>query len=251
MRDTSELVSLERECFVACYRALAEASPQGAVLDGPGTFAFVTKMPLPMFNGCVVTEPERAPGLDEALTWLVGSEVPFTLWVPAPVPAEIEAVAAQHGLTPEPDPLPGMVLSPVPSSPALPRGLVIERVDSSRTHDFARVVVSLGLGEESAERLTSPSFVDRADLDLFIGYLDGVPVSTSVAVSSAGAGAIVNVLTLEEARGQGIGTALTWAAARAGVARGHDTLALQASPMGLPVYLAMGFETVVEYVEYT
>ena len=32
--------------------------------------------------------------------------------------------------------------------------------------------------------------------------------------------------------------------------RGHDTIVLQATPMGLPVYRSMGFETVVEYAEY-
>lgn len=251
VRETSEFVGLERENFVACYRALAEAAPEGAVLDEAGTFAFVTKLPLPMFNGCIVTDPDRASGLGAALTWLAGLEVPYTLWVPAPVPAEVEALAAEHGLAQEPQPLPGMVLSPVPPGPALPRGLVIEPVfDSSRTDDFARVVVGLGLGEEAAAQLTSPSFVGRANVDLFVGYLDGAPVGTSVAVSSARAGGVVNVLTQEEARGRGVGTALTWAAVRAGVARGHDTVALQATPMGLPVYKAMGFETVVEYVEY-
>ena len=53
-----------------------------------------------------------------------------------------------------------------------------------------------------------------------------------------------------EARGRGVGTALTWAAVQAGVVRGHDIAVLQATPMGLPVYRAMGFETVVEYAEY-
>lgn len=249
MRDISELVGLERENFVACYRALAEAAPDGAVRETSGTFAFATGLPLPMFNGCIVTDPGRASGLEAALAWLAGLGVPYTMWVPGAVPAEVEALAEQHGLDPEPQPLPGMVLNPVPPSPAVPRGLVVERVDGSRTADFATVVVDLGLGEEVAAQLTSPSFTGR-DVDLFVGYLDGVPVGTSVAVSSARAGGVVNVLTLQDARGRGVGTALTWAAVQAGVARGHDTVALQATPMGLPVYQAMGFETVVEYTEY-
>lgn len=250
MRDISELVGLERENFVACYRALAEAAPEGAVLDEAGAFAFVTGLPLPMFNGCIVTDADRGSGLGAALTWLAGLDVPYTLWVPKPVSADVEALAGEHGLAPDQQQLPGMVLTPVPPSPALPRGLVIEPVDSSRRADFARVVVGLGLGEEAAAQLTSPSFVGRADVDLFVGYLDGEAVGTSVAVSSARAGGVVNVLTLEEARGRGVGTAMTWAAVQAGVARGHDTVVLQATPMGLPVYEAMGFGTVVQYLEY-
>lgn len=250
MKDTRELVTLERENFVACYRALAEAAPAGSVREEGGTFAFVTGLPLPMFNGCIVTDPDRAPGLGEAVSWIEDHQVPFSLWTPSIAAADVDALAAEHGLTREPQPLPGMVLHPVPPSPSAPRGLMIEPVIGARGSDFARVVVGLGLGEETAGQLTSPSFVARDDVDLFVGYLDGAPVSTSVAISSAGAGGVVNVLTLEEARGRGVGTAMTWAAVQAGVARGHDTVVLQATPMGLPVYRAMGFETVVEYAEY-
>lgn len=250
MRDTGQLVGVERENFIACYRALAEAAPVGAVREDAGSFAFVTGLRLPMFNGCIVTDPERTSGLRTALTWLVEHDLPYTLWVPGTVPDDVDALAAEHGLAREQQPFPGMVLHPVPAGPAPPRGLVIESVGTGREADFARVVIGLGLGEETAAQLTSPSFVTRTDVDLFVGYLDGDPVGTSVAVSSAGAGGVVNVLTLEHARGQGIGTALTWAAVQAGVTRGHDTIVLQATPMGLPVYRSMGFETVVEYAEY-
>lgn len=250
VKGTSELVALEHENFVACYRALAEAAPAGSVREEGGAFAFVTGLPLPMFNGCIVTNTDRAPGLREALSWLAEQRLPFSLWMPGMATADVDALAAEHGLTREPQPLPGMVLHPVPPSPALPRGLVIVPVVAGRDSDFARVVLGLGLGEEAAGQLTSPSFVARDDVDLFVGYLEGAPVGTSIAISSAGAGGVVNVLTLEEARGRGVGTALTWAAVQAGVARGHDTVVLQATPMGLPVYRGMGFETVVEYAEY-
>lgn len=250
MTDIDELVVIERENFVACYRALAEAVPVGAVREDAGTFTFVTGLPLPMFNGCIITDPDRTAGLGTALGWLAEHDLPYTLWVPGTVPDGVDALAAEHGLAREPQPLPGMVLHPVPASPALPRGLVIESVETGREADFARVVVGLGLGDETAAQLTSPAFVTRVDVNLFVGYLDGEPVGTSVAVSSAGAGGVVNVLTLEHARGRGVGTALTWAAAQAGVTRGHDTIVLQATPMGLPIYKSMGFKTVVEYAEY-
>ena len=249
MKPTSELVALERESFVACYRALAEAAPQGSVRDEVGALAFVTGLPMPMFNGCIASDPGHAE-LEAALAWLTAHHLPFSLWTPGVASAEVDAVAERHGLSREPQPLPGMVLHPVPAPPALPRGLVVERLAAGRESDFARVVVGLELGEEVAGQLTSRSFAERTDVDLFVGYLDGAPVGTSIAVSSAGAGGVVNVLTLEEARGQGVGTALTWAAIQAGVDRGHDSIALQATPMGLPVYRAMGFETVTEYAEY-
>lgn len=250
MREDSEMVVLERESFVACYRALAEAAPRGAVRDDVGTFAFVTGLPLPMFNGCILTEPDEPSGVAVALAWLAEHDLPCTLWAPDAVSPWVDVLAAEHGLTREPQPFPGMVLKPVPDSRPLPHGLVIERATHGRELDFAGVVVGLGLGDDTAALLTSPSFAARADVDLFVGYLDGAPVGTSVAISSARAAAIVNVLTVEEARGRGVGTAMTWAAVQAGVARGHDAAVLQATPMGLPVYRAMGFQTVVEYAEY-
>ncbi len=249
MRTTNELVELERDSFVACYRALAEAAPTGAVREEDGSFAFVTGLRLPMFNGCIVTDPDRVrPGA--ALAWLASSGHPFTVWTPGAPTPEVDAALREHGLARQAEPYPGMALHPVRASHDPPPGLRVEPVDASRTADFARVVVALGLGEETAEQLTSPSFVGRPDVDPFVGYLDGEPVGTSIAIDSAGAGGVVNVLTVEAARGRGVGTALTWAAAQVGVARGHDTVALQASPMGLPVYRSMGFETVTEYVEH-
>ncbi len=250
MRTTEELVALERENFVACYRALAEAASGGAARAQDDAFAFVTGLPLPMFNGCIVTGADRGPGVDAAVAWLAEHDLPFTLWFPGGADPDIDALTAGYGLEREPQPLPGMVLHPVPAIPALPSGLTIEPVGAGREPDFARVVVGLGLGQETAALLTSASFAGHGDVDLFVGYLEGSPVGTSVAISSAGAGGVVNVLTLEEARGRGVGTALTWAAVQAGVARGHDTVVLQATPMGFPVYRAMGFETVVEYAEY-
>lgn len=248
--DASDRVARERENFVACYRALTEAVPGGLIREGAGTFAFVTGLPVPMFNGCLVTNPDRVCGVGTILGWLAELGVPHTLWVPAPVPTELEAMAVEHGLAREPHPYPGMLLNPIPPIPTPPPGVVVEPVDGTSLAQFSEVVTAVGLGAATAAHLTAPSFVDREDVDLFLGYLDGSPVGTSVAVSSARAGGVVNVLTREEARGRGVGTAMTWAAVQAGAARGHDSAVLQATVMGLPVYRAMGFETVTEYVEF-
>ncbi|MGA8256693.1 MAG: GNAT family N-acetyltransferase [Nocardioides sp.] len=243
-------MALERQNFVACYTALADAAPGGATLQQDGCFAFVTGLPLPMFNGCIVTRPDDPAGVDAAAAWLAQHDLPFSLWAPGGTQLDVDALAAEHGLAREEHPLPGMVLHPVPASPAPPSDLGVERLRAGREADFAQVVQAVGLGDDMAALLTSPAFAQRDDVDLFVGYLDEAPVGTSIAISSAGAGGVVNVLTVEEARGRGIGTALTWAAVQAGAARGHNTVVLQATQMGLPVYRTMGFTTVVEYAEY-
>ncbi len=55
---------------------------------------------------------------------------------------------------------------------------------------------------------------------------------------------------IPSARRHGVGSALTWAAVDAGRAWGCDTIVLQASEMGFPIYAAMGFRTVVEYTVF-
>jgi ribosomal protein S18 acetylase RimI-like enzyme len=55
---------------------------------------------------------------------------------------------------------------------------------------------------------------------------------------------------LEEARGRGLAVAVTGAAANAGFEMGADVAWLEASHMGEPVYLRMGFEEVFSYRVY-
>lgn len=57
------------------------------------------------------------------------------------------------------------------------------------------------------------------------------------------------VIRLEEQRG--IGAAMTAAALRAGQERGRRIGTLQASSMGRPVYLRMGFQVVAQYRKFT
>ena len=53
--------------------------------------------------------------------------------------------------------------------------------------------------------------------------------------------------SLEQARGKGLGRAVTVAATNAGFDLGADIASLQASPMGKPIYLKLGYETAFEY----
>ena len=66
-------------------------------------------------------------------------------------------------------------------------------------------------------------------------------------IVSHGVAGIYWVGSLERARGMGIGRAVTAAATNAGFDLGADVASLQASPMGGPIYTAMGFETVYDY----
>ena len=66
-------------------------------------------------------------------------------------------------------------------------------------------------------------------------------------IVSHGVAGIYWVGSLAEARGRGIGRAITAAATNAGFDLGAELASLQASPMGAPVYRAMGYETIYDY----
>jgi GNAT superfamily N-acetyltransferase len=116
--------------------------------------------------------------------------------------------------------------------------------------EYLDVCVRGGLAPERAARLFSPAFAADPDVRLFAARLDGRPAGTAVALRTGDVAGVYAVSTLAPARRRGIGTAATWAARAAGRAWGCDTIVLQASAIGLPVYAAMGFRTVVSYATF-
>ena len=126
----------------------------------------------------------------------------------------------------------------------------MEAVALADLERFLRVSIACGMPAAAADALFSPSFAADPDVELFLGSLDGQPVGTAVAIRTGDVSGVYAVGTLPAARRRGVGSALTWAAVAAGQAWGCDTIVLQASEMGFPIYAAMGFRTVVEYAVF-
>lgn len=250
MRSDRELVALANENFIASFRKLAEHSATGGVRERGGVFAFVSGLPLSLFNGCVVVDRATLDDVDAALRWVVARRVPHRVFVAAELETEVAAVAAAHGLERDPVPYPGMVLHPIPDPPELPGDVGVATVDESGREEFLGVGEASGLSRELAEALFSRSFLADQDVHAFIGRLGGRPVGYSLAILSAGATGVYNVGTLPSARRRGVGTALTWAAVATGRAAGFDCAVLQSSEMAVSMYEAMGFRTVAPYVVF-
>ena len=91
-----------------------------------------------------------------------------------------------------------------------------------------------------AQPFMDPAF-NTDDARIWLGTVDGRPVSTAAAVVAGGFCGVYAVATSPDARGHGYGEALSWAATGF---RADLPATLQASDMGRPVYERMGYEIV-------
>jgi len=113
---------------------------------------------------------------------------------------------------------------------------------------------ALGLTDASARAWRTIhlrlGFGSSCPLRNFVAWLGGRPVGAATLYVSDGFAGIYNVGTVPDARGHGIGRAVTAAALRAGQARGVGTAILSSSPLGLPVYRQLGFSEVGHIASY-
>ena len=251
MRSEPELVAAANQNYVGSYRKLVEHSANGEIREQNGVFAFVTGLPISLFNGCVVAAEATSAELDAALDWVSARDLPYGVWIADEFASTLSDVSLAHGLERDPMPYPGMVLHPPLEPPPSALGVTVVPVSGSGLDEYLGVLVEGGLPAALVQQLFSPSFARDPDVQLFTGRLDGRPVGTSIAIRTGDVSGVYAVGTLKAARRRGVGTALTWAAVAAGRAWGSDTIVLQASEMGFPAYCAMGFRTVVSYATFS
>src|SRR5205085_11409594 len=92
-----------------------------------------------------------------------------------------------------------------------------------------------------------PAALVGDDTVSFVAYAGGRALACASVSVARGIGGIQWVAVLEEARGRGLADACTRAASNAGFELGADCAWLEASHMGEPVYLRMGFEELFSY----
>ncbi len=78
----------------------------------------------------------------------------------------------------------------------------------------------------------------------------GEPLATAMTYESDGVASLQWVGTVPAARGSGLGGLVTTVATNLAFERGASSCTLQASPMGAPLYLELGYETIYHYSEF-
>lgn len=177
----------------------------------------------------------------------------FSVWVKAGQPEDDDLVAAAEAAGFEAVyEMPEMVLGECPKPPELSPGAELSRLDSlEQADDFWRVAiesyVDIGFPPEIFSGYTNHARLLAENVAAFIAYLDGDPVSIAMTMVSDAVAGIYWVGSRAQARGRGLGRAVTTAATIAGFELGANVASLQASPMGKPIYLAMGYEVAFDY----
>jgi len=247
-RSHLNLVDSSRQFFELDPGAAIEAEPGWLFGAGSSTHPVIS-------NGAF----RRDDGVDagefvtRATEFFVARGRGFTIWVRGGQAEDrdlvVAAEAAGFQVVYE---MPEMTLAAKPAPPELPPGTELRRlIKVEQATDFWRVAIAsyetIGFPPEVFAGYTNDAGLLAENVVAFLVLLDGEPVGIAMTMVSHGVAGIYWVGSLEQARGKGLGRAVTVAATNAGFDLGADVASLQASSMGKPIYEAMGYETAFQY----
>ncbi len=237
-------------------RQLFELDPGAVVEAGDGWFFGAGRSPHPAISNAAFRTDDELDSeefLERARAFFEGLGRGFSVWLRHEELADRDLLAAAEaaGLT-QVHEMPEMVLGERPEERPLPSGVELRRVSTAgEAEDYWRVATlsyaSLGFPPGIFDFYEDPTGLLAENAAAFIAYLDERPVSIAMTIVSHGVAGIYWVGSLEQARGKGLGWALTATATNAGFDLGADAASLQASVMGRPIYAAMGYEAIYDY----
>ena len=255
-----ELIEAGDRNLRGAWHALASSADGATIEEDDDLLLLASNAPLAFFNPAFLKRPATgaagvadAPSLLDRIHRFYGREhLPFVVWVREGTHGDLVEQAIADGLRANDGP-PGMIMQPIGGAPAGPDGLEVLRVDSGELLGSTVDVVAAGFDMpiDLCHRLLQPALLANDRVAVFVGRVDGYPVSTAALIvteSDLGPVAgIYNVATPQGNRGRGFGEAVTWAAVTEGAQRGCALANLQASPMGYGIYERMGFRPVCSY----
>ena len=242
--------------LISAFKVLYAAIDGARVEERSNCRLFVCpSVPIPMFNAIWAVEesPDRAVGgLGQAAAEVENLGLPFGVLYRAAKAPDLEAAAQRLGLTAV-EHIPAMVMAANELRDRGAAGIRIVRVRRSEDLDSALSVMAAGFEVPAAllQAVYTPAIAEVPGVSIYLGSVDGEPVSTAVALARDGGVGIFNVATPPSLRGRGYGAAVTARAAEDGFATGANVAWLQSSELGEPVYRRMGFRQVDTHVLLT
>lgn len=220
----------------------------------------ISDIPFPLFNFVLHANfppSEVNTHIEAAVARCQERRVPMLWWTgPMTRPADLQTHLFAHGFLRASE-MPGMALDLRTwddTQKTIP-GLVIEQVLDDSTAQIWNHTLMLGFELPEfvepilLDSLAALKFAPDVPLRHYLARLNGEPVAT-VSMFLDGSAGLYNIATLPNARGQGIGTAITAAPLRIARAEGYQVAILHASSMGHSLYRRMGFSEYCKINQY-
>jgi len=255
--STSNIVTAIEENLFSLMPAFRKW-PQAEVHDEVDIKWSMTDIPFPLFNS--IMRAQLAPEKIDATIQSIVSEahsrnVPLLWWTgPSTQPADLGRHLEAYGFVNEGQ-MPGMAVNLANLNENLPmlRGLTVQRVTDDETLKQWSQICAVGFEMPAFVADAIYDSMRYADLDTdlaYLGWQNGQPVAAALAKLVAGVAGIYNVVTMPEARRQGIGTAMTLRSLRDAQDRNYKIGILMASEMGEGVYRSLGFQEYCKIGQY-
>lgn len=235
--------------YTEMFRAFARVSPDGAIREIGGVTLARTGPLLPMLNTVIVADDAADPEtvLADARAWFAPTGQRYAITTLDAATDRLAPALRRAGREPhasplliwQPDARPEVTATDLRIEPARD-GASLRRYNDTMTAAFGGVWAMPGIVRD--ETINRPM-----DVTHYIGYLADAPVATAMLFCSHRIAGVFNVGTIPAARRRGIGAALTRRAVADGLAVGCVASALQASEMGLSMYLRLGYRQVGTY----
>ncbi len=143
---------------------------------------------------------------------------------------------------PDPPPVPGVTVRPVDDEDGL-RAFVAVNAEAYGSYGLPPEEVGVTF-DDAAQVLADPA------CHMVIADLDATPVAAAMVYESDGVASVQWVGTVPAARNSGLGALVTTVVTNLAFTREASSVTLQASPMGAPVYVALGYETLYNFAEH-
>jgi GNAT superfamily N-acetyltransferase len=252
---------LSQQNLIAFNRALTRWASRGALEEGGGAVLCAGGSWIPVVANCAYRSDDTLEGgelIARADAFFGGLARGFSIKVrDSGEDDDLRGACKAAGLDVFGAPVPQMLRrSPLPEAPDT--GDVTVRVvdDEAGLEGFlavnAEAYATYGMPGEAIPDLfdrTSAVLEDPA-AHFVLARRDDAPVATAMIFESDGVASLQWVGTVSAARGAGLGALVTTAATNLAFARGASSCSLQASPMGAPIYLRLGYETAYHFSEH-
>ncbi len=230
------------------FNAVTTEMEGGEVERRDGELLYAAAIDFPFFSGAM--REREGPGWEETIesarAWFGPRRRGYIAFL-RPGDGEPPAGAGLAELMRYPE----MVVSERLEPPPLPAGAELRRVsDRAGAGDYWAVCAasypSLGFPDGVFEAMSDRLLLDRR-VAATLAYLEGEPVAAAMVMVAERLGLVAWVGTVERARHSGLGAAVTVAVTNEAFERGAEAAHLQASPMGEPVYLRLGYRELFSY----